>query len=231
LISRARLLLALKMAEIILTGFDAASGENRRVGVVDVLVATGTVGGGEHPPLSGTGNPNGAVTGYFGQAYLDTAANLWYKCFSDPSGTAWLAIGVGLVGDAASISGSGDPNGAITGTFGQEYLDTVSGLWYKCVSSPSGTSWALLGAGGGPIAGLQYGEAAIANDSETVVVTLPTPYAGTTYSVSTQIVNVTDTTKLAFFTVVTARTVNSFTVKLSGKVPTANYRLSWVTKE
>lgn len=219
------------MGEIILTGFDAVTGKNRRVGATDVLVAAGTIGGDEHPPISGTGNPNGVVEGYFGQSYLDTDANLWYKCYSDPSGKAWLAIGVGLVGDAASISGAGSPDGSVTGTFGQEYLDTDSGLWYKCISSPSGTSWVLLGAGGGPIAGLQFGEKAIPNAAEIVVVALPTLYSGTTYTVTTQIVNITDPTKLAFFTVVTAKAVNSFTVKLSGKVPTANYRLSWVTKE
>lgn len=39
--------------------------------------------------LSGTGSPDGSVTGYSGQTYLDTDSGIWYKC---NSGTAWRAI-------------------------------------------------------------------------------------------------------------------------------------------
>jgi len=41
------------------------------------------------PSISGTGSPNGIITGFFGQRYLDTAYNEWWICLSNPYGTSW----------------------------------------------------------------------------------------------------------------------------------------------
>ena len=43
-------------------------------------------------PVFGTLNPNGRVTGCFGQTYLDTRYNIWYKCTSRPTGSVWRVI-------------------------------------------------------------------------------------------------------------------------------------------
>lgn len=42
------------------------------------------------PTLSGAGNPNGVTAGSFGQSYYDTGSGVFYKCTSNPSGTAWV---------------------------------------------------------------------------------------------------------------------------------------------
>jgi len=47
------------------------------------------VGGGM---LSGAGNPNGVVTGTYGQTYHDTSTDVLYRCTSNPSGTVWLVV-------------------------------------------------------------------------------------------------------------------------------------------
>jgi hypothetical protein len=39
--------------------------------------------------------------------------------------------------------GAGNPNGTVTGIFGELYQDTTSGLWYTCASDPGGTVWAV----------------------------------------------------------------------------------------
>lgn len=42
--------------------------------------------------LTGVVDPNGAVTGFFGQLYYDSTADIWYQCHSAPSGTAWDTV-------------------------------------------------------------------------------------------------------------------------------------------
>ena len=44
-------------------------------------------------PVSGSGNPNGVATGYFGQTYFDATNSIWYKCDSQPTGVVWRVIG------------------------------------------------------------------------------------------------------------------------------------------
>ena len=43
-------------------------------------------------PLTGIVNPNGGVTGIFGQQYYDTVGLVWYICNSTPTGTVWTAV-------------------------------------------------------------------------------------------------------------------------------------------
>ena len=45
------------------------------------------VGGGM---VGAPGNPNGVVTGYYGQVYHDTSSDVLYTCISNPNGTIWL---------------------------------------------------------------------------------------------------------------------------------------------
>jgi hypothetical protein len=42
--------------------------------------------------MKGTGNPNGALSGNFGDCFFDTATNTMYKCTSWPQGTTWQVI-------------------------------------------------------------------------------------------------------------------------------------------
>ena len=42
------------------------------------------------------------------------------------------------------LTGTNNPNGVILGELGQTYRATGSGVWYKCVSDPSGTIWVVI---------------------------------------------------------------------------------------
>jgi len=47
----------------------------------------------------------------------------------------------GAAGQDASLSGTGDPNGTVTGVAGQVYTDTASGILYK---TSDGTTWVVV---------------------------------------------------------------------------------------
>lgn len=47
-------------------------------------------------------------------------------------------------GGGGSLTGVVNPNGVVTGAFGQTYRDTSDGLWYKCDSNPSGAVWSIV---------------------------------------------------------------------------------------
>lgn len=63
------------------------------------------------------------------------------------SGSAWVFFYNLADGSPAAtplmIKGPGNPNGTVTGAFGQGYLDTVTGITYEQVADPSGTVWRL----------------------------------------------------------------------------------------
>jgi len=63
--------------------------KDRDQGLAEMLLADGVGSGGS---LTGIVNPNGVVTGLFGQKYHDTAAGIWYACDSNPSGTVWSVL-------------------------------------------------------------------------------------------------------------------------------------------
>jgi hypothetical protein len=44
------------------------------------------------PAISGSGNPNGLITGLLGETYRDLTTGIWYRCNSDPKGTAWTVV-------------------------------------------------------------------------------------------------------------------------------------------
>jgi len=44
------------------------------------------------PTLTGSGSPDGSVTGFLGQRYFDTSGSQWYTCSSNPTGTIWVAV-------------------------------------------------------------------------------------------------------------------------------------------
>jgi hypothetical protein len=85
---------------------DAISTQRRREGMMCYVASTqvtyqlvGGIANGNWTPvttpagmLEGVGNPNGTVTGYYGQSYRDTATDALYKSISNPSGTTWLVI-------------------------------------------------------------------------------------------------------------------------------------------
>ena len=136
-----------------ITARDAITTERRSEGMMVFVIATQdtyqlvggitnanwqlfVAGGGM---LSGSGSPNGVVTGVFGQSYLDTNTNSIYRCISDPSGTAWVQVG-----GVPMLSGTGNPNGVVSGAFGQSYFDTAAQVVYKCVADPSGDVWLVI---------------------------------------------------------------------------------------
>ncbi|MFD0992542.1 hypothetical protein ACFQ1U_04940, partial [Tenacibaculum geojense] len=78
--------------------------------------------------------------GVDGDFYIDTDDNLIY---GPKSGGAW-GSGTSLVGAAgadgadAALTGIVNPNGSVTGSPGQLYIDTVTGIVYK---TTDGTTW------------------------------------------------------------------------------------------
>lgn len=49
-----------------------------------------------------------------------------------------------LVFTDRALSGAGNPDGVVTGLFGQTYKNTTSGIWYVCKSNPTGTAWEVV---------------------------------------------------------------------------------------
>jgi hypothetical protein len=62
-------------------------------------------------PLTGVVDPNGVVTGLFGQTYYNTATLRYYTCTSNPTGTAWVISSLADLGAVAvlEIEQSGVP--------------------------------------------------------------------------------------------------------------------------
>jgi len=61
--------------------------------------------------------------------------------------------------------GTGSPNGVVTGTFGDTYVDTNNNVCYICISYPQGTSWRITA--GGWIGQQAYYVGKHGNDSNT----------------------------------------------------------------
>ena len=53
-------------------------------------------------------------------------------------GPVWARV------SSTALIGTGNPNGVQVGEFGQTFRDTVSLVWYKCVSNPSGNLWVVI---------------------------------------------------------------------------------------
>ena len=79
--------------------------------------------------------------------------------------------------------------------------------------------------------GVQNGIQSISNSSNTVSVTLPSSYSTATYSIAATIENTTDSTPAQFAITITSKSTTGFTIELSGNTDSANYKLSWITKE
>ena len=68
-------------------------------------------------------------------AILDTAPIALFGLVDIGGAHQWGAI-------APAITGVVNPDTVVPGIFGQLYLDTNTGTWYRCDSNPTGTSWA-----------------------------------------------------------------------------------------
>lgn len=69
----------------------------------------------------------------------------------------------------------------------------------------------------------------IGSGSDTVTVNFGTPYTVTTYKILFNFMNLVDVTPDVLTGVVVARTLSSFTVKLTGIADSANYTMNWLT--
>jgi len=54
-------------------------------------------------------------------------------------GTAWSELSAGNA--PVPITSAGNPNGVVTGDFGQLCFDTTNSIWYVCDSLPNGSVW------------------------------------------------------------------------------------------
>jgi hypothetical protein len=61
------------------------------------------------PSISGSGSPDGVVTGFFGQRYLNTDDNLWWICLSNPYGTSWGAQEEGETSNTVQTTDNTEP--------------------------------------------------------------------------------------------------------------------------
>lgn len=77
-----------------------------------------------------SGNPNGSVTGVFGDMLYDTVGGVWYQCTSYPVGTSW----VGATGETGVTGETGE-----TGPIGETGADGETGPTGPTGASPSPT--------------------------------------------------------------------------------------------
>ena len=88
------------------------------------------------PNVSGSPNQDAALEA--GDTAYSTSNSTFYVCTTPtPGAGVWNLVG----GTPPPLSGTGNPNGVVTGLFGQEFYDTNGGVWYRCISDPSGTQW------------------------------------------------------------------------------------------
>jgi len=51
---------------------------------------------------------------------------------------------LGAMSSEPTYSGAGNPNGVVSANLGNTYRDTTNNVWYRCVSSPSGSEWTVV---------------------------------------------------------------------------------------
>ena len=116
----------------------------------------GAVGADGKTIRNGTGAPNGTVTGSVGDFYIDTATWTIYGPKVSSTSTVWPISGTSLIGpqgntgasgtDGKTIrNGTGAPNGTVTGSVGDFYLDTVTHILYGPKVSATATTWPTSG--------------------------------------------------------------------------------------
>lgn len=90
------------------------------------------------PNVSGSPTQDSALEA--GDVAYSVSDSTLYVCVTPTlAAGAWTAAG----GAPAPTTGTGNPNGSVTGTFGQEFYDSNGGIWYRCISNPSGTNWVI----------------------------------------------------------------------------------------
>lgn len=86
--------------------------------------------------LTGSGDPNGSVSGTAGQVFVNTADNsVW---ISD-GGTTWTQFS--SASGAQLYSGTGSPEGVVTAVAGSIYTATDTGAVYAKLSGVGNTGW------------------------------------------------------------------------------------------
>ena len=76
-----------------------------------------------------------------------------------------------------------------------------------------------------------FGIESIPDGSSEVSIIFSTPMINPNYSISYTLENLVDSDSSFFFSTVIEKSVNGFTIKLSGEVPTGNYSISWAAFE
>jgi hypothetical protein len=51
---------------------------------------------------------------------------------------------LGAMSPEPTYSGAGNPNGVVSANLGNTYRDTTNGIWYRCISNPSGSEWTVV---------------------------------------------------------------------------------------
>lgn len=105
-----------------------------------------------HPAIplgqaSGSGSPEGVVSGTPGKFYWDaTGNNLYVKDTGNGTKTGWVLFsgsGGGGGGATAPVSGSGSPEGVVTADPGTPYWDATNKKWYVKDTGTGNTGWAI----------------------------------------------------------------------------------------
>lgn len=91
----------------------------------------------EHIPLNRDPTVNDDVTDHIkvGDRWFNTSTKRSWFCNDNSSGAAvWVTRG-------DLLSGTGDPDGSVSGNFGDMFFDTSQSRFYINISSPNGTTW------------------------------------------------------------------------------------------
>lgn len=100
------------------------------------------------PPASthgGSGSPEGVIPGSPFATWVDTDSDtLYVKVTGAGTTTGWAQVSGGVASGTGLHQGTGSPEGVVTASVGELYLDTAAVAIYAKVSGAGNTGWQVM---------------------------------------------------------------------------------------